>query len=437
MEKEKQENKQIIRKHKRNGLVAISPFFVLILLFLGTGIYFDDFYKIPLLLIFILTSSYAIAITKNHTINERINMFSKGAGNKNLLYMVWIFVLAGGFANSAKAMGAIDATVNFTLSLLPESMLLPGIFLTGCFVSMSIGTSVGTIVALTPIAAGLAAGTGISTPLFVAATVGGALFGDNLSFISDTTIVATRTQGIKMSDKFKTNIRIALPAALLTAFIYLMIGINTPTHYTVPEITLTQFIQVLPYIAVFALALMGKDVLIVLLIGNLITGLIGISMGTFSAEGWFSSMASGIGGMGELILISMIAGGVLELIRINGGITYLIHKLTRRISSSKGAECCIAVLVSLTNLCTANNTIAILSVGEISRDLADRYGVDRRRSASILDTCSCVVQSFIPYGAQLLMAAGLASLSPIEIIPHLFYPMLLTIAIAVSILIKK
>jgi Na+/H+ antiporter NhaC len=216
-----------------------------------------------------------------------------------------------------------------------------------------------------------------------------------------------------------------------------MIGINTPTHYTVPEITLTQFIQVLPYLAVFALALMGKDVLIVLLIGNLITGLIGISMGTFSAEGWFSSIAGGIGGMGELILISMIAGGVLELIRINGGITYLIHKLTRRISSSKGAECCIAVLVSLTNLCTANNTIAILSVGEISRDLADRYGVDRRRSASILDTCSCVVQSFIPYGAQLLMAAGLASLSPLEIIPHLFYPMLLTIAIAVSILIKK
>lgn len=425
------------RRAKRYGLLAISPMAVLIACFLTTGICFEDFYKMPLLLVFIFTAAYALLITRGHSVHERINHFSRGAGHRNLLFMVWIFVMAGAFASSAKAMGAIDATVNFTLSLLPESMLLPGIFVTACFVSMSIGTSVGTIVALTPVAAGLAAETSISTPLIVAATVGGALFGDNLSFISDTTIVATRTQGIKMSDKFRTNVRIALPAALITTIIYLIVGIHTPTHYATPDITLAQFIQVLPYLAVLALALMGKDVLIVLLIGNLLTGLIGISMGTFSAEGWFSAMASGIGGMGELILISMIAGGVLELIRINGGITYLIHKLTRRISSSRGAECCIATLVSLTNLCTANNTIAILSVGEISKDLADRYGVDRRRSASILDTCSCVVQSFIPYGAQLLMAAGLASLSPLEIIPHLFYPMLLTLAIAISILIKK
>jgi Na+/H+ antiporter NhaC len=237
-----------------------------------------------------------------------------------------------------------------------------------------------------------------------------------------------------MSDKFRTNVRIALPAALITTIIYLIIGIHTPTHYATPDITLAQFIQVLPYLAVLALALMGKDVLIVLLIGNLLTGLIGISMGTFNAEGWFSAMASGIGGMGELILISMIAGGVLELIRINGGITYLIHKLTRRISSSRGAECCIAVLVSLTNLCTANNTIAILSVGEISKNLADRYGVDRRRSASILDTCSCVVQSFIPYGAQLLMAAGLAAISPFDIISYLYYPIILGLIAVLGIL---
>ena len=437
MKKENKGNKQILQKQKRNGILAISPLFILIITFLGTGLYFDDFYKVPLLLIFLLTAAYAIFTTKNHTLNERINFFSKGAGNHNLLYMVWIFVLAGAFSNSAKAMGAIDATVNLTLSLLPENMLLPGIFLTACFVSMSIGTSVGTIVAFTPVAAGLAEDTGIHAPLIVAATVGGSLFGDNLSFISDTTIVATRTQGIKMSDKFKTNIRIALPTALLTTIIYLILGFNTSTHYTSPELTLSQFIQVLPYMAVLVLALLGKNVLIVLLIGNFLTGLIGISMSTFNIDGWFSSMISGINAMGELILISMIAGGVLTLIRINGGITYLIHKLTRRISSSREAECCIAVLVSLTNLCTANNTIAILSVGEISRDLADRYGVDRRRSASILDTCSCVVQSFIPYGAQLLMAAGLASLSPLEIIPHLYYPMLLTLAIAISILIKK
>lgn len=409
---------------------------VLVTLFLGTGLYFGDFYKVPLTILFIATSVYALLITRGRSLQERISIFSKGAGSKNLLFMVWIFVLAGAFASSAKAMGAIDASVELTLALLPEKALLAGIFIASCFISMSIGTSVGTIVALTPVAAGLATETGIHTPLMVAAAVGGALFGDNLSFISDTTVVATRTQGVKMSDKFKTNFRIVLPAAIITFALYLIHGFSATPNYTPSAITLSQIVNVIPYLVVILLAILGKDVLLVLLIGNLFTGIIGILNGAFDTSGWFAAMASGISGMGELILISMIAGGLLELIRQNGGITFLIHWLTRRVRNSRGAEFSIAALVGLTNLCTANNTIAILSVGEISRTIAERYGVDTRRSASILDTCSCIVQGFIPYGAQLLMAAGLASISPVEIIPHLFYPMLLILAVAASILFK-
>ena len=419
---------------RKIGVLAISPMLLLVTLFLGTGLYFGDFYKVPLTILFIATSVYALLITRGHSLQERINHFSNGAGAKNLLFMVWIFILAGAFASSAKAMGAIDASVELTLALLPQKTLLAGIFIASCFTSMSIGTSVGTIVALTPIAAGLATETGFSTPLIVAATVGGALFGDNLSFISDTTVVATRTQGIKMSDKFRTNIRIVLPAALITTLLYILLGINSTPTYTPAPISLSQLIKVIPYLAVLILAICGFDVLIVLFIGNLFTGIIGNCTGVFDMSGWFSSMANGISGMGELILISMLAGGLLELIRINGGITYLIHRLTRRVRSSRGAEFCIAALVSLTNLCTANNTIAILSVGEISKNIAKRYGVDARKSASILDTCSCIVQSFIPYGAQLLMAAGLASISPLEIIPTLFYPQLLILAIISAIL---
>ena len=424
------------KRPRKIGLLGISPMLVLVTLFLGTGLYFGDFYKVPLTILFIATSVYALLITRGHSLQERISIFSKGAGSKNLLFMVWIFVLAGAFASSAKAMGAIDASVELTLALLPEKALLAGIFIASCFVSMSIGTSVGTIVALTPVTAGLATETGMSTPRIVAAAVGGALFGDNLSFISDTTVVATRTQGVKMSDKFKTNFRIVLPAAIITTVLYVIMGLNaTPNNHTT-EFTFTQIINVIPYLAVILLAILGKDVLLVLLIGNLFTGFIGIITGAFDASGWFSAMASGIGGMGELILISMIAGGLLELIRKNGGITFLIHWLTRRVRNSRGAEFSIGTLVGLTNLCTANNTIAILSVGEISRNIAERYGVDPKRSASILDTCSCIVQGFIPYGAQLLMAAGLASISPVEIIPHLFYPMLLIIAVVISISVR-
>ena len=336
--------------------------------------------------------------------------------------MVWIFILAGAFAKTAGAMGAIDATGDLTLRLLPESMLLPGLFLAACFISLSIGTSVGTVVALTPVAVGIAEQTGSSLPLIVALVVGGSFFGDNLSFISDTTIVATQTQQCKMNDKFKANIYLAAPAALIALVIYVIIGrsIEAPT-----DVALLEWYKVIPYVAVLLLAVCGVNVLAVLLIGIVLAGGIGLMDGAFGFSGWMGAMGDGIMGMSELIIVTLLAGGMLALIRHNGGIDYLIRVLTRRINGKRGAKFTIALLVILADLCTANNTIALITVGPVARDIADRYGVDRRMSASLLDTFSCFAQGLIPYGAQLLMAAGLAAISPFDIIGYLYYPIIL------------
>jgi Na+/H+ antiporter NhaC len=316
-------------------------------------------------------------------------------------------------------MGAIDATVNLTLRLLPDSMLLPGLFLAACFISLSIGTSVGTVVALTPVAVGIAEQTGASLPMIVALVVGGSFFGDNLSFISDTTIVATQTQQCRMNDKFKANIYLAAPAALIALVLYIIIGsgVEAPAHVSMP-----QWYKVVPYVAVLVLAVMGLNVLAVLFIGIVLAGGIGILSGSFDLMGWMSAMGDGIMGMSELIIVTLLAGGMLALIRHNGGIDYLIRILTRRINGKRGAKLTIALLVMLADLCTANNTIALITVGPVARDIADRYGVDRRMSASLLDTFSCFAQGLIPYGAQLLMAAGLASITPFSIIGYLYYP---------------
>lgn len=407
------------RRPRRFGLLAVSPLMVLIALLAGLSLYAGDPYKVPLPVVFIITAAYAVGITRGLSLQERLSRFSAGAGSPGLLLMVWIFVLAGAFAESAKQMGAISATVDLALLCLPPDLLLGGIFLSACFVSLSVGTSVGTIVALVPVAAGLAGRTDIALPLLVAAAVGGALFGDNLSFISDTTVAATRSQGCRMQDKFQANIRIVLPAAVLTFLIYMAVGQGASS---MPEVGQLDWVKVLPYLVVLIAALAGMDVLLVLFIGNLLTGLVGMLTGCYDLIGWMQAMAAGIGGMGELIVVSLLAGGLLELVRYNGGIVYLLRLLTRRIRSKRGAELGIAALVSLTNLCTANNTIAILSVGKIANDLSERFGVDKRKSASILDTFSCCVQGMLPYGAQLLMAAGLASLSPMQIIPYLYYP---------------
>lgn len=389
-----------------------------------------DFYKLPLTVAFLIASAYAICITPKLKLKERINIFSRGAGDENIMLMVWIFVLAGAFATIADQMGAIDATVNLTLRFLPASMLLPGLFLAACFISLSIGTSVGTVVALTPVAVGIAEQTGTILPMVVAIVVGGAFFGDNLSFISDTTIVATQTQGCKMNDKFKANIWLALPAALVIFIVYIFLGQDIEVPTQIPNI---EWYKVIPYISVLVMAIAGINVLVVLLIGIVLAGCIGIVSGSFNLMGFVGAMGDGIMGMSELIIVTLLAGGMLAMIRHNGGIAYLIRVLTIRINGKRGAKFTIALLVILADLCTANNTIALITVGPMAREIADKYGLDRRLSASLLDTFSCFAQGMIPYGAQLLMAAGLAHITPFEIMGFLYYPIALGLMATIGI----
>ena len=404
-----------------------------ITLYLVTSIIARDFYKVPITVAFLVASIYAVGITQGVPLRKRIDIFSRGAGNQQMMLMLWIFVLAGAFANSAKMMGAIDATVNLTLSFLPSSMLLAGLFLAACFISLSIGTSVGTIVALTPIAAGVADGTGVSIALMTAVVVGGSFFGDNLSFISDTTIVATQTQGCKLSDKFKVNSFIVVPAAIIILAVYLFMGANVSSPQHVPEV---EFWKVVPYLVVLITAICGLNVMLVLTLGIVLCGIIGMLTGAFDIYGWFGAMGDGIIGMGELIIITMLAGGLLELIKHNGGIDFIIHQLTRRIKGKRGAELSIGALVSLVDVCTANNTVAIITVGGIAHRIGEKYQLDARKCASLLDTFSCFTQGIIPYGAQMLMAAGLASLNPVSIIPYLYYPMAIGVAALLAILFR-
>lgn len=412
-------NKENTTIQRKPSLWALSPLFVFLCLYLVTSILVNDFYKVPITVAFLFSSVYALLITRRLPLSERITLFSQGASNKNVMLMLWIFILAGAFAQSAQAMGAVDATVNLTLHILPDRLLLAGIFLAACFISISVGTSVGTIVALTPVAVGIAEKTGVDLPFMVAIVVGGAFFGDNLSFISDTTIASTQTLGCKMRDKFKVNSRIVAPAALIVLLLYVIEGYQVQSPSQLQNV---EWIKVIPYIIVLLTAILGINVMLVLLLGILSTGIIGMTTGSLGFFNWFGSMGTGISGMGELIIITLLAGGMLELIRYNGGIEYIIKKLTSHVNGKRGAELTIAALVSIANCCTANNTIAIITVGPIAKDISEKFGLDRRKSASILDTFSCLIQGIIPYGAQILMAAELSSLSPLSIIRYLYYP---------------
>lgn len=423
---------QAIMSNKK-GFIALSPLMVFIVLYLVTSIIARDFYKVPITVAFMISSIFAVAISGNQPLQKRIETFSRGAGTGNLMLMLWIFVMAGAFANSAKLMGSIDATVNLTLTLLPAELLLAGLFLAACFISLSIGTSVGTIVALVPIAAGIAQSTGTPNAMMTAVVVGGAFFGDNLSFISDTTIAATQTQGCRLSDKFRVNFYIAAPAALIILGIYSLMGTSMQSPSNIPQIEL---LKVVPYLVVLITAIFGMNVMAVLTLGLILTGIIGMLNGSYDVYGWFKAMGDGILGMGELIIITMMAGGLLEIVRKNGGIDFIIQKLTTHVSSKRGAEFSIAALVTLTNICTANNTVAIITVGGIAKQIGDRFGVDNRKCASLLDTFSCFTQGIIPYGAQLLMAARLAHLNPIDIIPFLYYPMALGISALLAIILR-
>ena len=423
-----------MQSNSRGNLAALIPLVVFLGVYLLGSILANDFYKIPIVVAAMIASIVAVAMTREQSLAERIGHYSKGATDVNIMLMIWIFVLAGAFAASTKQMGAVDATVALTLRIVPEEFLPAGIFIAACFTSISIGTSVGTIVALTPIASTLAEQTGGNVAWIVAIVVGGALFGDNLSFISDTTIAATRTQGCSMRDKFRTNVLIVTPAALITLLIYIFS--QSQIFQYEAAMTDVAWYTILPYLLVLVTAIMGMNVLVVLVLGIVSSGVIGLLSGKMSLLDWFSTMGEGIGSMGELIIITMMAGGMLEMIRLNGGIDYIISRLSSRIRSRRGAELSIAGLVIFADVCTANNTVAIISIGEIARQIAQKFGISARRAASLLDTFSCFIQGILPYGAQLLMAAGLASISPVEIISYLYYPMIMGGCALLAILIQ-
>ena len=402
--------------HKR-GLFALSPLIVFVVVYLVGSLLAGDFYKIPLTVAFMAASIYGVAIAGGMPLARRIDHYSRGASGSNLMLMLWIFVMAGAFAHSAKVMGSIDATVALTLSLLPGQMIMAGLFVAACFISLSIGT----------------ASTGSSAALLTAVVAGGAFFGDNLSFISDTTIAATTTQHCRLSDKFRVNLYITLPPALLILLLYIVMGADMQSPKEVPAV---ETVKVIPYVVVLLVAILGMNVMAVLTIGLLLTGLIGIWCGSYDLFGWLGAMGTGITNMGELIIITMMAGGLLEVVRVNGGIDYIIEHLASHVRSKRGAELSIAALVSIVNVCTANNTVAILTVGNIAKNIGDHFGLDSRKCASILDTFSCCTQGLLPYGAQVLMAAGLAQVNPIEIIPYLYYPMTLGLMALIAILVR-
>ncbi|MCH5235508.1 MAG: Na+/H+ antiporter NhaC family protein [Muribaculaceae bacterium] len=412
------------------SILALSPLVVFLGLYVVISLIIGDFYKIPLTVALLVASLWALVIYRDVPFQERIEAFSKEAGNSNVLYMVWIFILAGCFATLADKTGAVESTVALTINQLPSTFVMPGLFMAACFISMAIGTSVGTVVALVPLAVNYASNVGGDIPFFVAIVLGGSFFGDNLSFISDTTIAATRTQGCNMSEKFRANFLLALPAAIITLAIYIL-G-DFPIPESSHEIPANPWL-VVPYLAVIVLAISGVNVTITLVTGIVLAFIFALSegYGIFEILGF---MGSGIDGMGNLIIITLMAAGMLGLIKAAGGIHALLNFLSKGVKGIRGAQSIIALLVGIVNLCTANNTVAILTVGSISKNISDKFGIPARRSASLLDTSSCIVQCLIPYGAQTLLATSLAGIAPTAPWKYLFYPWILAGVVAISII---
>jgi len=420
----------LFMNEQKGKLAGLLPIGVFLVLFLGVGIATKDFYSMPAIVAFLIALVVAFLQNKKCSFQEKVHMIAEGVGDDNIITMCLIFLAAGAFSGAVSAAGGVDSTVALGLSLLPAGIVVAGLMIIGCFISVSMGTSMGTIGALAPIAIGISEQTGYSMAICIGAVVSGAMFGDNLSFISDTTIAATRTQGCKMADKFRTNFLIVMPFALLTTILYIFAGSGAHNTFTHGAIS---WIKVLPYVAVLTAAVAGVNVMVVLLGGTVLCGVIGLLTGAFDVWGWTTSMGAGINSMGELIIVTLLAGGMLEMIRYNGGLTWIIEKTTAHISGRKGAELSIAGVVSFANLCTANNTIALIMAGPIAKEIAQKYNIAPNRSASLLDIFSCFVQGMIPYGAQLLMAASLSGVSPVHIMKYLYYPYLLGIGTLIAI----
>lgn len=409
-----------------NNFVGLLPLIVFLIIFVGTGIITGSFSNMPLLVAFIISAGFALLLNKKGeklSITKKIDIFTTGGGEPTIILLVVIFLLAGAFYSVADAMGAVGSTVNFGLDILPRNMILPGIFIIGCIISFAMGTSMGTVTALAPIAIGIAGQTGIGLPLVLGTVIGGAMFGDNLSFVSDTTIAATKTQGVELRDKFKMNGLIVLPAVILTIIILLFIPVGNATI----EVGAYSLVKILPYVAIIVSALVGLNVMLVLVIGVLTGSVIGLANGAFGFVELLGFIQRGMGWMEDLAIIAIVIGGIVELMKYYGGIGYLLEKVTARIKTKKGGELGIAALVSLIDLATANNTISIVTAGPLAKDISEQYDIDPRRTASILDIFSSGFQGIVPYGGQLLVAAGLAKISPVEIMPYSIYSILMVI----------
>ena len=416
---------------QKGNVWALAPFIVFLSLFIGSGIVLDDFYAFPVIVAIAIASAVALLMNRKESFTKKVDIFTKGAGDSNVMLMVLIFLLAGAFSSTAKGMGAVDATVNFALSIVPQNLLVVGLFVIACFISLAMGTSVGTIVALAPIGVGIGEQTDLSLALLMATVIGGAMFGDNLSFISDTTITAVRTQGAEMKDKFKVNFFIVLPAAIVTCTILAILTTNSAAEITSESFN---WVKIIPYIFVIIFALIGFNVFLVLASGILLSGVIGLVDGSFTIMTFIQAIGDGMAGMFEMSFLAILIGGMVAVIRHNGGIDFLLNIATRKIKSKKDAEFAMAGLVSLTDLSTANNTISIMIAGPLAKNIADEYGIEPRKSASIIDIFSCAVQGLIPYGAQFLVAASVAGISPIVIMQYSYYSILVGICGIIAIL---
>lgn len=415
--------------------IALLPIGVFLLIFIGSGIITGDFYSMPAIVGFLIALIVAFMQNKKLSFVQKLHMASKGAGDENILTMCLIFLAAGAFSGAVRASGGVESTVNLGLSILPGGMAVAGLFVIGCFISISMGTSVGTITALAPIAAGISEKTGFPMAICAAAVVCGAMFGDNLSIISDTTIAAVKTQGCDMRDKFRENFKIILPAAIITLGLFLFLGQTDEFHI---EGSLDyNLLKVVPYLVVLFGAVSGVNVFVILIIGTVLSMLVGLATGTFTAAKMFTHVGTGIYSMYDITVISIVVACIITLVKEYGGIEFVLNFIKSRISDAKGGELGIASLALLVDLCTANNTVAIVMAGPIAKDISEEFGVTPRRSASLLDMFSSMGQGLIPYGAQLLAAASLTGLTPFDIIPYCFYPLLMGLSGLLFIFIKK
>lgn len=420
---------------KKGRAIALLPILVFLLIFLGSGFITGDFYSMPAIVAFLIALAVAFAQNRKLKFADKIKLAAAGAGDENIITMCLIFLAAGAFSGAVKAAGGVDSTVNLGLSVLPSGVAVAGLFIIGCFISISMGTSVGTITALAPIAVGISEKTGFSMAICAGAVVGGAMFGDNLSMISDTTIAAVKTQGCEMKDKFRENFMIILPAAILTIIIFLVLGRNGSFELE-GELPYNIF-RVLPYLVVLIGALAGVNVFIVLMTGTILSLMVGVGTGAFAVSEMFNHVGQGIMGMYDITVISIIVACIVALVKEYGGIDFVLSFIKKRINDEKGGELGIAALALLVDMCTANNTVAIVMAGPIAKEISDDFGVTPRRSASLLDMFSSMGQGLIPYGAQLLAAASLTGLTPFQIIPYCFYPFLMGVSGLIFIFIKK